>query len=66
MSARLGNLKFVRTSILEIAYEDTGPQDGRPVMLLHGWPDAPRGWNAVAQVLHAAGWRTIAIGLSAP
>ena len=53
-------LKFVRTSLLEIAYEDGGPQDGSPVMLLHGWPDAPRGWNRVAEAIHAAGWRTIA------
>jgi pimeloyl-ACP methyl ester carboxylesterase len=29
------------------------------VLLLHGWPDAPRGWRAVAQLLQAAGWRTI-------
>ena len=28
-------------------------------MLLHGWPDAPRGWNAVAQELQAAGYRTV-------
>jgi pimeloyl-ACP methyl ester carboxylesterase len=39
-----GNLKFVHTSLLEIAYEDDGPRNGPPVMLLHGWPDAPRGW----------------------
>jgi len=54
-----GNLKFVHTSLLEIAYEDDGPTGGSPVMLLHGWPDAPRGWNGVAQAIHAAGWRTI-------
>ena len=40
-------MKFVHTALLEIAYEDDGPRDGSPVMLLHGWPDAPRGWNGV-------------------
>jgi pimeloyl-ACP methyl ester carboxylesterase len=55
----LGNLKFVHTSLLEIAYEDDGPRDGPPVILLHGWPVAPRGWNGVAQAIHAAGCRTI-------
>ena len=30
-----------------------------PVLLVHGWPDAPRGWNQVAAHLEAAGWRTI-------
>ena len=53
-------MKFIQTSVLEIAYEDEGPQDGRAVMLIHGWPDAPRGWNQVAQILHAEGFRTIA------
>ncbi|WP_213803618.1 alpha/beta hydrolase [Granulicella sp. dw_53] len=53
-------MKTIRTDILEIAYEEGGPQDGSPVLLLHGWPDAPRGWNPIAQRLHAQGWRTIA------
>lgn len=54
-----GPLNSVRTSVLEIAFEDDGPRDGASVMLLHGWPDAPRGWNAVAKELQAAGYRTI-------
>ncbi len=54
-----GPLNSVRTSVLEIAFEDDGPRDGAPLMLLHGWPDAPRGWNAVAQKLQAAGYRTV-------
>ncbi|MGI4865216.1 MAG: alpha/beta fold hydrolase [Janthinobacterium lividum] len=49
----------VRTELLAIAYEEGGPADGPPVLLLHGWPDAARGWAAVAQRLQAAGWRTI-------
>jgi len=28
--------------------------------MLHGWPDAPCGWDEIAPELHAAGWRTIA------
>jgi pimeloyl-ACP methyl ester carboxylesterase len=52
-------LKTVLTKVLKIAYEEDGPPDGRPVVLLHGWPDAPRGWNAVAARLHANGWRTV-------
>jgi pimeloyl-ACP methyl ester carboxylesterase len=47
------------TEVLELAYEVTGPPDGSPVLLLHGWPDAARGWRAVADRLHAQGWRTI-------
>jgi pimeloyl-ACP methyl ester carboxylesterase len=49
----------IRTKLLDITYEDGGPADGPPVLLLHGWPDAPRSWAVVAQRLQAAGWRTI-------
>lgn len=33
--------------------------DGRPVLLLHGWPDDPRTWDKVAPALQRAGFRTI-------
>jgi pimeloyl-ACP methyl ester carboxylesterase len=39
---------------------DTGPADGTPVVLLHGFPQAAVMWNAVAARLHEAGYRTIA------
>jgi len=52
-------VKTIRTELLEIAYEEGGPQNGPLVLLLHGWPDAPRCWSGVARVLHSAGWRTI-------
>lgn len=50
---------MIETPVLEIEVEDDGPPDGRPVLLLHGWPDAPRGWRHVAVALHERGWRTI-------
>jgi pimeloyl-ACP methyl ester carboxylesterase len=53
-------VKTIRTELLEIAYEEGGPQNGPLVLLLHGWPDAPRGWRAIAQRLHAKGWHTVA------
>jgi pimeloyl-ACP methyl ester carboxylesterase len=49
----------VRTDSLDIAVEVGGPADGRPVMLLHGWPDAPRGFRHLGQRLEASGYRTI-------
>ncbi len=52
-------MKTVRTERLEIAFEEGGPANGFPVLLLHGWPDAPRGWTAVASGLEANGWRTV-------
>jgi pimeloyl-ACP methyl ester carboxylesterase len=50
----------IRTELLEVELHEDGPGDGRPVVLLHGWPDAPRGWQEVAERLHRSGWRTIA------
>src|SRR5258708_10383658 len=50
---------LARTTKLEIAYTESGPADGPPVMLVHGWPDAARAWTAVAARLAAAGFRTI-------
>src|ERR1700733_7189341 len=52
-------MNSVRTPQLEIFYEDSGPPDGSPILLIHGWPDVPRGWQAVAQRLHSEGFRTI-------
>lgn len=37
-----------------------GPGDGRPVLLLHGFPQAGRSWEAVAETLAASGHRVIA------
>jgi len=50
----------IRTDVLDIGVETGGPDDGPPVFLIHGWPDAPRGWQDVARLLHQDGWHTIA------
>ena len=52
-------MRLVQTAVLEIELEEEGPPDGRPLLLLHGWPDAPRGWSPVAERLHERGWRTL-------
>ena len=52
-------LKRVRTGVLEIAYEESGPPDGAPVLLMHGWPYDPRTYDAMLPALVAAGCRTI-------
>ena len=46
-------IKTVRTPKLEIAYQETGPADGPPVILLHGWPSDPHDWDGVAPPLAA-------------
>lgn len=40
---------------------DTGPIDGAPVVLLHGFPQRATSWAAVSERLHAEGLRTYAL-----
>jgi pimeloyl-ACP methyl ester carboxylesterase len=51
--------KSIRTDVLEIAYEEHGPQDGPPVVLLHGFPYDVRAWDEVAPALAADGNRVL-------
>jgi pimeloyl-ACP methyl ester carboxylesterase len=51
--------RTVRTDTLEIAYEQSGSEDGTPVILLHGFPDDVRTWDGVAPPLAAEGFRVI-------
>jgi pimeloyl-ACP methyl ester carboxylesterase len=53
------SLTSVSTPLLEIACEISGPAQGRPAILLHGWPDDVRTWDSVTTHLHKAGWKTI-------
>ena len=39
---------------------DSGPADGEPVVLLHGFPQDRTAWNRVAPALHQNGLRTLA------
>ena len=52
-------MKTVRTPVLEIAYEETGPADGPPVILLHGFPDDIHAYDGCAGPLAAQGWRVL-------
>ena len=52
-------LFYVRTSMLNVAYEAHGPADGAPVILLHGFPYDPRCYDAIAPVLAARGCRVL-------
>ena len=52
-------LKTFLSDTLEIAYEESGETNGKPVVLLHGFPDDPRAWDDVVGPLTADGFRTI-------
>src|SRR5690349_11001518 len=38
MKTSFGPLKQIEAGVLSVGYAETGPADGPPVLLLHGWP----------------------------
>src|ERR1700732_889506 len=59
IAAGTANRKRIRTNALEIAYEESGPEAGIPVLLMHGFPYDPRAYDDVVPPLAAAECRTI-------
>lgn len=51
--------KRVRTTCLEIAYEDRGSPRAEPIILVHGFPDDVRTWDGVVGPFVDAGYRTL-------
>jgi pimeloyl-ACP methyl ester carboxylesterase len=52
-------IKRVKAGVLDIAYTESGPADGIPVILLHGWPYDAHDYDEVVPLLAAAGCRAI-------
>lgn len=59
----MNNYQFASTERLDIAYLEWNPQGARTAVLLHGWPDSPECWKAVAPTLADAGYRVLAPAL---
>ena len=53
------NVKFAKTPVLNIGYEEHGDPSGFPVMLLHGFPYDIRSFDGVVPPLVEAGHRVI-------
>ncbi|WP_051386999.1 alpha/beta hydrolase [Bradyrhizobium sp. ARR65] len=49
-----------RTNELEVAYEVLGPAKGRPLVLIHGWPDDVRCWDKTIEKLSHHNFRIYA------
>ncbi|MBX9825959.1 MAG: alpha/beta hydrolase [Xanthobacteraceae bacterium] len=54
-----GPLKQIDAGALNVAYAETGPADGPPVVLLHGWPYDIYSFVDVAPLLASAGHRVL-------
>lgn len=53
-------LQTITAGVLEVAYQDSGPRSGPPVVLLHGFPYDIHACSAAAALLADAGCRVIA------
>jgi pimeloyl-ACP methyl ester carboxylesterase len=54
-----GSLKQINAGVLNVGYAEAGPANGRPVILLHGWPYDIHSYVDVAPLLASAGYRAI-------
>jgi pimeloyl-ACP methyl ester carboxylesterase len=52
-------LKTVTAGVLEVAYQETGPAEGTPIVLLHGFPYDVWAFGEVTPLLAAQGCRVI-------
>ncbi len=51
--------KRIEAGVLEVAYEEAGDRQGKPVILLHGFPYDVRAFDEVSQRLASSGCRVI-------
>jgi pimeloyl-ACP methyl ester carboxylesterase len=58
-SQAFGPLKQIDAGLLNVGYVDSGPADGRAVILLHGWPYDIHSFVEVVPLLTATGYRVI-------
>ena len=57
--AAFGSPRRIAAGALDVAYVETGPARGPPVLLLHGWPYDIHSFAEAAPMLAAAGYRVI-------
>jgi pimeloyl-ACP methyl ester carboxylesterase len=58
-TASFAPLKRINAGALDVSYAEAGPANGKPVLLLHGWPYDIYSYVEVAPILAAAGYRVI-------
>ena len=58
-SQSFGPIKQIDAGLLNVGYAEVGPANGRPVILLHGWPYDIHSYINVAPLLAAKGYRVL-------
>lgn len=54
-----GPVRQIKAGVLDVGYVEAGPADGRPVILMHGFPYDIHSYVEVAPLLAAQGYRVI-------
>jgi len=58
-STSFKSVKQIKAGLLNVGYAEDGPSDGKPVLLLHGWPYDIHSFVDVAPLLASQGYRVI-------
>ena len=58
-----GNPTYISIDGFQIATYPHGPEDGTPIILIHGWPELAYSWFTTVPALAEAGYRVIAYDL---
>lgn len=61
MNDKLKRIEQFQNDDLTFDVIDSGPLDGQPFVLLHGFPETAHSWQATTKYLNAHGFRTYAI-----
>ncbi|GGH26239.1 alpha/beta fold hydrolase [Dyadobacter endophyticus] len=52
-------IKHIEAGVLNVGYVEAGPADGKPVLLIHGWPYDIYSYKEVSEILAAKGFRVL-------
>jgi pimeloyl-ACP methyl ester carboxylesterase len=58
-AATFGPLKQIDAGLLDVGYVEAGPDNGQPVVLLHGWPYDIHSYADVTPALATVGYRVV-------
>ena len=61
MDLQKQRLDFYQRENLTFDVIDSGPLDGQPFILLHGFPETNKSWSKVTAILNQQGYRTFAV-----
>ncbi|WPQ66403.1 alpha/beta hydrolase [Chitinophaga sancti] len=58
-SLQAQSIKQIHAGVLDVGYAESGPANGKPVILLHGWPYDIHSFDSVTSILTNKGYRVI-------